>query len=370
MVALFDIVPFKGSIDDLPKSRLPFYVAAEQKLYLSKQTALGRCIIPQKTIPTQIKPMTKEWENGYFDYTAPKVPKEIMAQAVDFFRKTFKKFGTEAEVLILLNEETKEFKLLPPYQYVTYSGVDSLFDQADIEDEWSIIGTMHSHCDFGAFHSGTDTGDASNFNGLHITVGNVDKADPEFASMVMINGITFTYDISIVADISDLTASSMHPNWFDYFKKPEEFYNIPFKTVTKEQVKKFVDNLLTPLVVVNNGNKSVSMQALVNDWDWYWDDSKKKENKNLSSWDKWNEKPSNADKSSQFGTRWSTLFGKGLPSDWFAGSQWDSKLTPEGFRQALEDHLEMLFEKAAEYDIYVDYDVLSMDQIREEEAVK
>jgi hypothetical protein len=38
-----------------------------------------------------------------------------------------------------------------------------------------MVGTIHSHCDFSAFHSGTDTFDESTFDGIHITLGHVNR---------------------------------------------------------------------------------------------------------------------------------------------------------------------------------------------------
>jgi len=40
-----------------------------------------------------------------------------------------------------------------------------------------MIGTIHSHCDFSAFHSGTDQADESTFDGIHITLGHVNRND-------------------------------------------------------------------------------------------------------------------------------------------------------------------------------------------------
>lgn len=43
------------------------------------------------------------------------------------------------------------------------------------EFEFRLFGTIHSHASAGAFHSGTDHKDEMHFDGLHITIGNVDN---------------------------------------------------------------------------------------------------------------------------------------------------------------------------------------------------
>ena len=50
------------------------------------------------------------------------------------------------------------------------------------------VGTIHSHCDFGAFHSGTDIGDEEDFDGLHVTFGHNNLVEFSISATIVVNG--------------------------------------------------------------------------------------------------------------------------------------------------------------------------------------
>jgi hypothetical protein len=50
-----------------------------------------------------------------------------------------------------------------------------------------MVGTIHSHCNFSAFHSGTDTHDEETFDGIHITLGHVDRKEFSMVASVAVN---------------------------------------------------------------------------------------------------------------------------------------------------------------------------------------
>jgi hypothetical protein len=72
--------------------------------------------------------------------------------------------------------------------------------QSLIQSGYTLGGTIHSHCDFNAFHSGVDDKDETNFNGLHITIGNVDT-NFTFACRYIIDTAAFKFYIEDVVDI-------------------------------------------------------------------------------------------------------------------------------------------------------------------------
>src|SRR6185295_12916503 len=149
-VDLFGVVKY-NTLDELPDSNAPYWVVSRDGLYLRKQTTLGPCLLPEDRFPAQFESLGK-YKDGYFKYAAPRIPAHIISQALDFFRNVFADIHAEAEVLVLLNEETMEFSLFVPYQVVSGGSVRSIYDQADLPEGLIVIGTIHSHCDFGAFH--------------------------------------------------------------------------------------------------------------------------------------------------------------------------------------------------------------------------
>lgn len=214
--ALFETILHTGeSYADLPKPVNPYFAVANEGIFLCRDTAIGQVYLPQKT--NRLGKMG--YKDGVFHWDAPKIPASIISQAHDFFKRIYMKHHTEAEVIITYHTEKKEFRLFVPRQRVSHTGVKSIYDQSHIQKGWLVVGTLHSHCDFGAFHSGTDSGDASDMDGVHFTIGQVLHSPPQIVAMVVMNGIEFHYkDPSQIADIEFGTTTS--PEWWDQFVYP------------------------------------------------------------------------------------------------------------------------------------------------------
>lgn len=230
---LFEITPLTRPLSELPEPDTIHYVAARNGLFLRKPTALGPVMVPMKTMPEHLAEVDKEKTGGHFVFTADSLPPELMAQVVAWFRRVFETHGTEAEVLLTYNETgTPKYRTFIPTQKNSSVSVTSIHDPSHIRKGWQLVGSIHSHCDFSAFHSGTDTHDASTFNGLHITIGKVNTDTPEYAAMVMMNGVRFDYEVDQIADLS-LVGTGSAPEWWDrYLTKTEP----PLKNVPKSDV--------------------------------------------------------------------------------------------------------------------------------------
>lgn len=199
----------KEGVENAPDSKKPFYIVAGDGLFLNRDTVLGRAFVKQKYYPSHLPRLGGE----QFGWIAPIIPKEIFAQIVHFFTRIYDKYKAEAEVILLMDLETKEWEIFVPFQKVSGGSVESVFEPKDIPEGKLIVGSMHSHCDFSAFHSGTDMNDASQMDGVHFTIGNLKHDHIQVVSMVMISGSRFNYKPSELADISDLMAADAPEDW-------------------------------------------------------------------------------------------------------------------------------------------------------------
>jgi len=154
--------------------------------WVSKNTALGSVLVPIKDIPNQTDAHTPD-AYGYIHPAIPKMDPAILDQATAFFRLILTEAKTEAALLIALDEDDK-YHLHCPEQEVDYTGVEWK-DNIVLPEGQYLIGSIHSHCDFSAFHSGTDEGDAAKNDGLHITLGHLDDDQPEIDVMISFSGI-------------------------------------------------------------------------------------------------------------------------------------------------------------------------------------
>jgi hypothetical protein len=104
----------------------------------------------------------------------PLIPALVMARARAFFRAVFFRHKAESGLVMYINDETGQWELDCPDQLVSYGGID--YNKKLVRKTGRRLqGSIHSHCDFGAGHSGTDTNDEIDFNGLHLTMGHVNQ---------------------------------------------------------------------------------------------------------------------------------------------------------------------------------------------------
>ena len=123
------------------------------------------------------------------DYALPKVPADLMARVVGFFRAVYRLHHSEALCLLLWHDGA--FDLAVPRQSVT--GVSVRFDHADadIPAGARVVGTIHSHAGFAAFASSVDEDDEADLDGLHIVIGDFDRPKPSYAAAIVVDGVRF-----------------------------------------------------------------------------------------------------------------------------------------------------------------------------------
>lgn len=127
----------------------------------------------------------------------PRIPAIHIARCHEFFQKVWKAHRAEAEVMLMFHKEQKTWEIWCPHQEVSGGHVhyETPLDELDKfrkgDEGWTWFGTIHSHCHFSAYHSGVDTDDEHNRDGIHITLGHVDGDDFSCVSSVVINGHRF-----------------------------------------------------------------------------------------------------------------------------------------------------------------------------------
>ena len=240
MPELFEVLAAKeDGLAGLPHPNVPYYVVAQEGIFLHRDTQIGTLLLKQKTNPKSLGRVG--YKDGVFSWNGEKIPGRIIEQATDFFRRILAKDNSEAEVLITMHNDTKEFRLFVPIQRVNHSGVKSIYEPTHIDKNYTVVGSIHSHCNFGAFHSGTDSGDASDMDGVHLTIGMLQNDPPEIVAMVAMNGVEFHYeDPAEIAELSFRGATA--PDWWDQYVYPGATQSDKPKTLkslTQEQWNEF-----------------------------------------------------------------------------------------------------------------------------------
>lgn len=183
-LALFPVYLFEHDFE--PPTTGTYYLVTKTGIFLHKETKAGNALVKVEGIPWLQEPTIE------FRLKLPKVPASIIGQALTFFRKVFDKYKSESYVTLLYSAKLNEYRLWCPAQKVTHGSVNyDRTDQPSFEDrktnDWQMCGTIHSHCDFSAFHSSTDVGDEASFDGIHITLGHVNRAQFSMEASVAIS---------------------------------------------------------------------------------------------------------------------------------------------------------------------------------------
>lgn len=135
----------------------------------------------------------------------PVLPLTLFRQVEAFFVAVYAQHQSEAVVLLYCNPNEKEWRVVVPPQYVR--GLHVEYDLNALPKApagLELFGTIHSHADIKAFHSGTDDADECHFDGLHVTVGNVDQPIRTYSCRWMLAGRAFKADLAGVVESAAL----------------------------------------------------------------------------------------------------------------------------------------------------------------------
>lgn len=126
----------------------------------------------------------------------PKLPLKLLRQAEAFFAAVFQRYKSEAVVLLLVDPKAQAWRIEVPPQVT--KGLRVRYDMATLPappEGYERFGTIHSHANIKAFHSGTDDTDEVGFDGLHITIGNVNEPVRSYSARWMLTGKEFKADL-------------------------------------------------------------------------------------------------------------------------------------------------------------------------------
>ncbi|MEK7645146.1 MAG: Mov34/MPN/PAD-1 family protein [Patescibacteria group bacterium] len=156
----------------------------------------------------------------------PKLPGEIIAKALKLAKAVYD--VSESEVCLLLHHGEKTgYQLTVPEQQVTLVTAD--YDASGRLPGALCIGTIHSHGRLHAFHSETDHTDEDTADGVHITLGNVDRY-PKFSlsAELAINGNRFPVETGWFEGVTPEREGLYRIAWpdIDSWEVPKEWLDL------------------------------------------------------------------------------------------------------------------------------------------------
>ncbi len=183
-----------------------FYIIGKEGIFLRKKLGILDSIVPVDNIS-----ILNSVDSSARLYI-PKIPAKIFADMYKFFIDVYKKYASEAVLLIFYNETTQEYKIIAPKQEVSAASME--YDRKFTIENYTMIGDIHSHGSMSAFHSSIDDADEESFDGLHITLGHIMGEEISISASIVINGSRFMID-----PIEYIEGIEVDPNEFTNYEK-------------------------------------------------------------------------------------------------------------------------------------------------------
>jgi hypothetical protein len=138
--------------------------------------------------------------SAMFNWTGPSIDRLEWAAMMAFFEWTYETEKSEAQVRWYVHPQHGWKCWAFPQKGGTSMTTKEIADhpnaavqrqQFDPAAGWLYFMTVHHHCSTGAFQSGTDHADEVNVDGIHITIGNMDKPNRDIHVRLYIKGHEF-----------------------------------------------------------------------------------------------------------------------------------------------------------------------------------
>jgi len=224
-----------------------YFLVSGNGLWLHKDTGIVKGFVPVDNISVLQELDAHAW----VQCKLPKIPPRYVWRVKKFFAKVVAKHRSEATVTLYYNKEKNNYKLHIPKQRVSHGGVH--YDRVATThlegmEGYLRIGTIHSHCDFGALHSGTDIGDEEDFDGLHCTFGHNNREQFTISASIVVNGHRLKIDpMDILEGVRCIGEQEEKPGFLGIGRRVKEelFELIPVAQEISEKWEEGVDQWLS-----------------------------------------------------------------------------------------------------------------------------
>jgi hypothetical protein len=242
------------------------YILTKKGIFLKKKMDIMESIIPVQEISFL------EEMKCYAKMNIKSMKKNIFNEILSVFRWVFYEFRSECQCILHYNTKNKKWIAEIPNQEVS---VGSISYESDLQFPGYLrIGTIHSHGSMSAFHSSTDIHDEENWDGIHITIGNVNSDEFTVKSSIVTNGNRFVVDpLEYIVGLTEVQDNPLKKNnyRFDDFE-----FDFPEKWKDQIQLMKpdihkgfttgnFIADRMSSFVATNTGkstNQYVPMNSI------------------------------------------------------------------------------------------------------------
>ena len=177
---MFPIYVYDGDAT-LPEDSI-CYLVTKNGLFLKKKIGLMDSVTPVQTIGF-LQPLTTSVKMDV------KIPFDIIQKTYSFMKAIYEDLRSESMVIVTKDQKTGKYGLIVPQQVVTGGSIRYETDKTFNDPNKLKIGTIHSHASMSAFHSSVDVADEKDWDGIHITLGNLNMENQcSIACTIAANG--------------------------------------------------------------------------------------------------------------------------------------------------------------------------------------
>ena len=222
---------FKEPKDDI------YYLIGKNGIFLKRKLPLIESLVEVNG------PSFLENVISYSKLLTTKIPDEIFRKVLKFFREVYSLYHSESVVLLFYNEKKKSFRVGVPFQKVSSASCHAV--KMGSPRKYVTVGSIHSHPSFGAFHSGVDDSDELYaFDGIHITIGNVNDEEFSISCSVTSNKKRFKTDpLEYIEGIKEVKEEDiidetnlLYPFIYYYGRNDKKYKKDRYITVNKDPV--------------------------------------------------------------------------------------------------------------------------------------
>lgn len=201
-----------------PKDKV-FYMLSGDGIFICRNHRFYRSGVPARNWPGELA-----GQKEFIQLRYPKIPQELMEQAVGFFTIIGTAHDAEAALILIWDELKDEVRLMAPRQrsgvYESWNGnrfptgVDYELP-SNLPSGCLIFGDIHSHVDHSAYASAVDQLDEDYRPGLHIVVGRIFMEPPQFHVEATVDGVRFLVDPKQVFENYQCRSKTVPREWLD-----------------------------------------------------------------------------------------------------------------------------------------------------------
>lgn len=223
-------VHWKRQKDFLPEDDIS-YLVAENGIFRVKRNPVYTASIRLEVVPETVMETLKgrgkfqgtvTHEECVLIHPGQEIPWRILQELLNIFRWAWNEHQSEIEAQLYFDEVTEQWHYKIPRVFSVREGLFCYYLIPPTPKDCLRMGSIHSHGSAGACQSIVDWKTEAETDGVHITLGDVCSAFPSADARIVVDGVSFSIDPSVLFEEAPEPRLRRLPELGHF--DPEEYY--------------------------------------------------------------------------------------------------------------------------------------------------